>query len=111
LRVRGWRIVYLGADTPIETVEEASRQLNPSLVVLTAMSRERVQPTIAALTELARRHRLALGGPAAGNGALDASGILALGGDPIAEAARITALVESGDGGRETALRHAAADE
>ena len=27
LRSRGWRIVYLGADTPIETVEEVSRQL------------------------------------------------------------------------------------
>jgi hypothetical protein len=60
------------------------------------MSHERVQPMVAALTGLARRHRVALGGPAAGDGALDASGILALSGDPIAEAARITALVESG---------------
>jgi MerR family transcriptional regulator, light-induced transcriptional regulator len=94
LRARGWRIVYLGADTPIETVEDASRRLDPSAVVLTAVSHERVQPMIAALTELARRHRVALGGPAAGNGAVDGSGVLVLGGDPIAEAARITALVE-----------------
>jgi DNA-binding transcriptional MerR regulator len=95
LRSRGWRIIYLGADAPVETVEEASRQLDPSLVALTAVSGERVQPVMAALIELARRHRVALGGPAAANGALDGSGILALSGDPIVEAARITALVES----------------
>ncbi len=27
LRARGWRIVYLGPDTPIETVDEVSRHL------------------------------------------------------------------------------------
>ena len=46
LRSRGWRIVYLGTDAPIETVEEVSRQLDPSLVVLVAVSSERVQPVL-----------------------------------------------------------------
>ena len=46
LRARGWRIVYLGTDTPIETIEEASRQLDPSLVVLTAVTSERVRPVV-----------------------------------------------------------------
>jgi DNA-binding transcriptional MerR regulator len=96
LRSRGWRIIYLGADTPIETVEQASRQLDPSLVVLTAVSGDRVQPMMAAMIELACRHRVALGGRAADNAALDDSGILALSGDPIVEAARVTALVEPG---------------
>ena len=99
LRSRGWRIIYLGADTPIETVEQASRQLNPSLVVLTAVSGDRVQPTMAALIELTRRHRVALGGRAADDAALDDSGILALSGDPIVEAARVTALIEPGPPG------------
>ncbi len=46
LRARGWRIVYLGSDTPIETVEEVSRQLDPSLVVLNAVTSERVEPVV-----------------------------------------------------------------
>ena len=97
LRSRGWRIVYLGSDSPIETVEEVSRQLDPSLVVLTAVSSERVEPVVTQLRALAGRHRLALAGAAAGNAALEGSGALALSGDPVAEAARVTTLVQ-GDG-------------
>ncbi len=97
LRSRGWRIVYLGTDTPIETIEEVARQLEPSLVVLTAVSTERVTPVVTQLRALAGRHRLALAGAAAGNGALEAGGALALSRDPVAEAARVTTLVQ-GDG-------------
>jgi DNA-binding transcriptional MerR regulator len=93
LRSRGWRIVYLGGDSPIETVEEVSRQLDPSLVVLTAVSSERVEPVVTQLRALAGRHRLALAGAAAENGALEGSGTLVLSG----EAARVTTLVQ-GDG-------------
>jgi methanogenic corrinoid protein MtbC1 len=96
LRSRGWRVVYLGSDSPIETVEEVSRQLDPSLVVLTAVSSERVEPVVTQLQALAGRHRLALGGAAAANGALE-TGALVLSGDPIAEAARVTTLVQGGD--------------
>jgi methanogenic corrinoid protein MtbC1 len=96
LRSRGWRIVYLGGDSPIETVEEVGRQLDPDLVVLTAVSSERVKPVVTQLRALAGRHRLALAGAAA-NGALEDSGALVLSGDPVAEAARVTTLVH-GDG-------------
>jgi len=96
LRARGWRIVYLGTDTPIETVEEVSRQFDPNLVVLVAVSSERVQPVLAQLHALAGRHRLALGGGAGANGAPRPSGVLELTGDPIAEAARVTRLVQEG---------------
>jgi MerR family transcriptional regulator, light-induced transcriptional regulator len=96
LRSRGWRVVYLGSDSPIETIEEVSRQLDPSLVVLTAVSSERVEPVLSQLQTLAGRHRIALGGAAAANGALGASGALALSGDPIAEAERVATLVQGG---------------
>jgi DNA-binding transcriptional MerR regulator len=96
LRSRGWRIVYLGTDTPIEMVEETSRQLDPSLVVVAAVSSERVEPVVSQLRALAGRYRLALGGDAAENDALEASGALALSGEPIAEAARVTTLVQGG---------------
>jgi DNA-binding transcriptional MerR regulator len=96
LRARGWRIVYLGTDTPIETIEETSRQLDPSLVVLTAVTSECVAPILTQLRALARRHRIALGGGGAQNGVLEANGLLALTADPIAAARNVTALVQGG---------------
>ena len=71
-----------------------SRQLEPSLVVLNAVSRERVRPVLPQLRALTRRHKLALGGAAAED-TLEMDGILALTGDPTAEAARITTLIPS----------------
>jgi DNA-binding transcriptional MerR regulator len=96
LRARGWRIVYLGTDTPIETIEETSRQLDPSLVVLTAVTSECVAPILTQLRALARRHRIALGGGGAQNGVLEGNGLLALTADPIAAATNVTALVQGG---------------
>ena len=90
LRSRGWRIVYLGPDSPIDILADVSRRLQPSLVVLNAVSPERVKPALPKLRELARRHRLALGGAAAADKTLERSGILALTGDPTAEAARVS---------------------
>jgi DNA-binding transcriptional MerR regulator len=96
LRSRGWRIVYLGPDSPIDTVAEVRRRIEPDLVVLSAVSRERVRPLMPKLRALARCHPLALGGAGAENGTLEKSGILPLTGDPTAEAARVTTLVPSG---------------
>ena len=92
LHARGWRIVYLGPDAPIQTVEEVSRRLQPNLVVLTAVTSERVQPVAEPLRQLADRHRLALGGGAVGNGDLESDGVLMLTGDLIADATLATAL-------------------
>jgi methanogenic corrinoid protein MtbC1 len=92
LRARGWRIVYLGPDAPIDTVEDACRRLEPNLVVLSAVARERVPPVVEQLRGLAARRRLALGGAAAAGGLPQSDGVLLLTGDPIAEAARVTAL-------------------
>jgi MerR family transcriptional regulator, light-induced transcriptional regulator len=96
LRSHGWRIVYLGPDSPIDTVADVSHQLEPSLVVLNAVSRERVRPVLPKLRSLARRHRLAIGGSAAEDETLEKEGILALTGHPTAEAARVTTLISSG---------------
>jgi MerR family transcriptional regulator, light-induced transcriptional regulator len=96
LRSQGWRIVYLGPDSPIDTVADVSRRLEPSLVVLNAVSRERVRPVVPQLRALARRHTVALGGAAAEDRTLEKNGILARTGDPTAEAARLTTLIPSG---------------
>ncbi len=105
LRSRGWRVIYLGTDAPVETVAETSRELEASLVVLSAVTSERVQPVLPQLRELAERQTLALGGAAAKDHALEANGVLALGPDLAAEATRVTHIVEEGpdlrpDGGR-----------
>jgi MerR family transcriptional regulator, light-induced transcriptional regulator len=94
LRARGWRIVFLGSDAPIETIEEASRELDPSLLVVTAATAERVEPLAAQLRALAARHRVALGGAAVHDGDVAIAGVLVLAGDPIAEAAAVTVLVQ-----------------
>ena len=96
LRSRGWRIVYLGPDSPIDTVADVSRRIEPSLVVLNAVSSERVRPVLPKLRALGRRHTVALGGAAAEDRTLEKSGILGLTGAPTAEAARVTTLIASG---------------
>jgi MerR family transcriptional regulator, light-induced transcriptional regulator len=72
-----------------------SSRIDPNLVVLNAVSRERVRPVLRKLRALARRHWVALGGSAAEDDTLERSGILALAGDPTAEAARVTTLILS----------------
>src|SRR5262249_27834162 len=37
LHDRGWRITYLGADTPIDTVTSAAAELHPDAIILAAL--------------------------------------------------------------------------
>ena len=88
LRARGWRIVYLGPDAPIETVEDVSRRLQPSLVVLTAVTDERVQPVVDQLRGSPPTSASRSAAPAPASGVLESDGVLMLTGDPIADARR-----------------------
>ncbi len=90
LNARGWRIAYLGPDTPLETVAETST-LRPDLTVLTSVDPERLRALAPRLRALSRVRRLAL----AGAGTTGVTGLLAaltLAGDPVAEAERITTM-------------------
>jgi MerR family transcriptional regulator, light-induced transcriptional regulator len=86
LRARGWRIVFLGPDAPIDTLAEVSRALEPDLVVVHAVSAELVPPVAGRLAALARRHRVALGGAAVESDALEGDAVLVLHGDVVDEA-------------------------
>jgi MerR family transcriptional regulator, light-induced transcriptional regulator len=91
LRERGWRICYLGADTPIESVASAALAFAPEFVVVSAVTAERFRAIADELRELAKATRLCLGG--AGAAAADVgAGALALDGDPVHEAERLTEL-------------------
>jgi DNA-binding transcriptional MerR regulator/methylmalonyl-CoA mutase cobalamin-binding subunit len=85
LRERGWRIDYLGPDTPVESIEEAARRTGPSVVVLSSVRSEPLEH----IANLATRHRVAI----AGAGATMASvhGVERLTDDPVTEAERLTA--------------------
>jgi MerR family transcriptional regulator, light-induced transcriptional regulator len=93
LRSRGWRIVYLGADTPLGSVADAARASDPRFVVVSAVAPDRLRAVADDLRELARDHALCLGGAAAD---VDLRGVeaLRLSGDPIEEAERLTALAQ-----------------
>ena len=92
LRERGWRIGYLGADTPIESVRSAALALAPELVVLSAVTAERFRANANELQQLAKTTRLCLGG--AGAAADLGADAIQLNGDPVQEADRLTALAQ-----------------
>ena len=62
LRNRGWRVTYLGADTPIATVARAAGTLAPRLVVLSSTMADTLPPYEDELRALAASARLALAG-------------------------------------------------
>ena len=92
LRERGWRIGYLGADTPIDSVRSAALAFAPELVVLSAVTAERFRAKADELQQLAKVTRLCLGG--AGAGADIGADAIELNGDPVAEADRLTTLAQ-----------------
>jgi methanogenic corrinoid protein MtbC1 len=91
LRARGWRIVYLGADTPIESLADAVRSFEPAFVVVSAVDPRALRKHAAELRRLAGDARLCLGGAGASKAGVDAD-VLELSGDPVEESERLTQL-------------------
>ena len=63
LNRHGWRIGYLGTNTPVGELERAADASRPELVVLAATLPETLEPLRPELAGLARRAPLALAGP------------------------------------------------
>jgi MerR family transcriptional regulator, light-induced transcriptional regulator len=89
LRARGWSILYLGADTPVESVADAARIARPELVVLSSVDDHRFRERSEELVELAREHHLFLAGAGSTELALDED-VRRLTGGPVEEAASLT---------------------
>lgn len=89
LRNRGWRIVFLGADTPAGTVADTADQLGPALVVVSAVQAEALRRDAPALEAVARNHRLTLAGDGAEPALARAIGGELLAGDPVTAAASV----------------------
>jgi len=90
LRARGWHIDFLGSDTPVESILRTVEVVNPEAVVISATAPELLTPIRAELTALARERTVAVAGAAAHSE--QPAGLLALTGDPVSEAARMTEL-------------------
>jgi MerR family transcriptional regulator, light-induced transcriptional regulator len=82
LNRRGWRITYLGPDTPVDSLVDAAGRLKPDLVVVTATTKRRLTPLMETLRDLGRTTAVAVGG--AGAEAVD--GVRALDDDPVSAA-------------------------
>ncbi|MBA3261721.1 MAG: MerR family transcriptional regulator [Thermoleophilaceae bacterium] len=65
LRKRGWRIAYLGAETPTSDLATAIAELSPELVVLGAMGAQRFLDAADGIRALNVQARLAIGGAGA----------------------------------------------
>ena len=91
LRSHGWRILYLGADTPIETVARTAETTVPGLAVVSAFDAGLLEAHVAALRRLARTTPLVLAGPGASDPLCARVGVRRLHGDLVAAANEIAA--------------------
>jgi DNA-binding transcriptional MerR regulator len=91
LHDRGWRIAYLGPDTPMETLAGAAARLDAKVIVLAAVNPRRFEAASAALGHLAKTHELAVAGPGASETLANRTGALHLTGGPVDEAERLAA--------------------
>jgi len=93
LRGQGWRITYLGADTPLDSLTAASRSLQPAAVVVVALTRGRLEAVRAELGVLAGEAPLWLAGAGVDAELAEACGARPLHGDPVAAAAELAGAV------------------
>jgi MerR family transcriptional regulator, light-induced transcriptional regulator len=89
LQRRGWRIIYLGPDTPIATIHQAIGGLTPELVVLTSTDTERVAANADAIADLARHTAVAMAGAGATAALAARTGARLLDTDPVTAAERL----------------------
>ena len=88
LNRHGWRIGYLGTNTPVGELERAAGASRPELVVLAATLPETLEPLRPELAGLARRAPLALAGPGTTPQFASEVGARLMADDPVTEAER-----------------------
>ncbi len=86
LRSHGWRILFLGVDTPIETVARTAEMTSPTVAVLASFDAGRIRAQQSALRQLAAVVPLRLAGPGASERVCAELGVDRLNGDLLAAA-------------------------
>ena len=80
---RGWRVTYLGQDTPFATIEEAVAAVDPQLVVLAVSAGTDLTVNEGAIRKLAERVAVAVGGAGMTEAEGSVLGLTILAGDPV----------------------------
>ena len=92
LRHRGWRITFLGANTPIDTVMSTAIDIDPDAVVIAATEPRFLMAEKEPLQRLASHYRLLIAGRGA-DGIAGEVGAELLDTDPLAGAERLASAV------------------
>jgi len=87
----GWRITYLGADTPIDTLAEVADIIHPELTVIAATMRRRLARHASQLGNFTDKWSLALGGPGVSARLVKQTGARHLLDDPVTAAGMVSA--------------------
>jgi MerR family transcriptional regulator, light-induced transcriptional regulator len=91
LRGHGWRVTYVGTDTPLDTLGDMARELRPAAVVLAATTHRAFDGDRDALRDLAAQAPLWLAGAGATAQLADAAGAQLLDLEPLEAAGRVAA--------------------
>lgn len=95
LRSHGWRILFLGADTPLATISHAANTTGTAAIVLAAFDPAPLETEAAALRRIARAVPLFISGPGA-SAAISGHGQVRLLRDDIVHAAMLIAQTPTG---------------
>jgi MerR family transcriptional regulator, light-induced transcriptional regulator len=90
LREQGWRITYLGADTPLGDIAGTLDELSPAIVVLAAVTPQRFLDSADELAALAAQTRVGIGGAGASAALATRLGAESLAGELLEVAAALT---------------------
>jgi methanogenic corrinoid protein MtbC1 len=93
----GWRVVYLGADTPMDMVAEAATATQPDLVVLYAAMNRHLEPHLDAVGGLGARWRCAVAGEGASAAFAASAGVRHLADDPVTTAETLSTFSAAAD--------------
>jgi DNA-binding transcriptional MerR regulator len=95
LRAAGWRIVFLGADTPIATIERAAETIAPAAVIFATTVPEPLLAVEPEVGDLATRVPVAIGGRAADRALAERIGAILLEGDPAFAAGTLASRIST----------------
>jgi MerR family transcriptional regulator, light-induced transcriptional regulator len=87
---RGWRITFLGANTPLSTVMSTARDVHPDAVVISVTDPAHLVGDERDLATLGSNYRLILGGPGT-DGFAESAGAELYDADPVSAAERLAA--------------------
>ena len=86
---RGWRIAYLGADTPVEQIIDVSASVEPDVVVLCALDSRHLTRSADAIEDLGAGYRTILAGTGATAELAERLGAQLAHGDPVVMAQQL----------------------